>query len=105
MELVCIPFIKPFPWLKMYVGTGVYVYVCWHILIYMTFVLSGRLLGKLCGPTATSPMPDRAWLCAVDELPTSLDRFFFFLARGQLYHEKEKENRGRKPSKEKHRRP
>ncbi|RWR85047.1 histidine biosynthesis bifunctional protein hisIE, chloroplastic [Cinnamomum micranthum f. kanehirae] len=39
----------------------------------MAFVPCGRLLGKLCGPTAIGPMPDRAWRCAADELPISLD--------------------------------
>ena len=30
-------------------------------------------LGKLCSPTTIGPMPYRAQLCAVDELPTSLN--------------------------------
>ena len=39
----------------------------------MAFVSSGRLLGKLYGPTAIGPMPDRALRYAADELLTSLD--------------------------------
>ena len=31
VELVCIHFIKPFPWLEMYVGIGVYVDVHWNV--------------------------------------------------------------------------
>ena len=37
----------------------------------MAFVLSGKLLGKLCGPIVIGPMPDRARRYAADELPTS----------------------------------
>ena len=73
VELLCIPFIKHFPWLEMYVGTGVYVDVHWFVLIYMAFMPSGRLLGKLCGSTAIGPKLDRARRYATDELPASLN--------------------------------
>ena len=38
-----------------------------------TFVISMVIVEKMCGPTAMGTKPDRARLCAANELPTCLN--------------------------------